>query len=129
MILERHISHYFEREYGPFLSICDLDTNGTEAIVFGKEPERRPYYGVLGDANVVGGLYRDPHKVQIPLNYFSDSEITFMCPDHFHLVGLSKTNVKRYFGYQTPKDYSEEKYPYYQPLVSIHRSSDLGKPM
>lgn len=155
MNLERHISHYFEREYGPFLSICDLDSEGTEAIIererdaktgfnrfsygtdffefrkladdlllelyskkFGKDPERRPYYGVLGDADVVGGLFRDPYKVQIPLDYFSESEITFMCPDHFHLVGLRKANVKRYFGYQPPEDYREKTHPYFGKLLT-----------
>ena len=157
MKLERHISHYFEREHGPFLSICDLDSAATESIIererdaetgfnrfsfgtdffdfrkladdllcelysekFGKEPERRPYYAVLGDADVVGGLYRDPHKLKIPLDYFSASEITFMCPDHFHLVGLRKMDVRRSFGYQPPKDYSEEEYPYFGKLLTYH---------
>lgn len=155
MNLERHISHYFEREYGPFLSICDLDSADTEAIIererdaetgfnrfsygtdffdfrkladdlllelyakkFEKEPERRPYYAALGDADVVGGLYRDPYKVRIPIEYFSESEVTFMCPDHFHLVGLSKMETKRYFGYQPPEDYNEKTYPYFGKLLT-----------
>ncbi len=155
MNLERHISQYFEREYGPLLSICDLDKASTEAIIekereaetgfnrfsygkdffdfrkladdfllalysekFGKKPERRPYYAVLGDADVIGGLFRDPYKLRIPLDHFSESEITFMCPDHFHLVGLSNKEIKRYFGYQHPEDYSEEKYPYFGKLLT-----------
>lgn len=156
MDFEYHVTHYFERELGPFLSICDLDEAATESIIarekdavtgfnryfhgrdffeyrkvaddlllecyekkFGKKPERRPYFAALGDADVVGGLYRDPYKVRIPLDYFSDSELTFMCPDHFPLVRMSDRKVKRYFGYPLPKDYTEEKYPYFGKLLTI----------
>lgn len=155
MELERHISHYFERDCGPFLSICDLGTEETEAIIererdaetgfnrfsygtdffefrkltddlllelyarkFGKEPQRRPYFAVLGDSDVIGGLYRDPCKLRIPIDYFSESEVTFMCPDHFHLAGLSERPVRRYFGYQPPEDYCEETYPYFGKLLT-----------
>jgi len=156
MNLDLHICHYFEREYGPFLSICDLDTDemgdlierektadtgfnrfsyGTEFFDFRKladdlllerykkkferKPERRPYYGVLGDSDVVGGLYRDPCKIRIPIKEFADHQITFMCPDHFHLVGLSKFEVKKHFGFQTPDDYSENTYPYFGKLLTF----------
>ena len=167
MEFENHITHYFEHEYGPFLSICDLDESATESIIerekeadtgfnrhsigtaffewrkladdlllelyekkFGKKPERRPYFAVLGDSDVVGGLYRDPYKVRIPLDYFSDSELTFICPDHGPLVDLSTRKVKRHFGHGLPKDYTEEKYPYFGKLLTIDElrksSKELG---
>jgi len=151
-----HISHYFEREAGPLLSICDLDTDATNRLIerereaetgfnrfshgsdffdfrkladdllidlctkkFGSKPSRRPYYAVLGDADVVGGLYRDPHKIRIPIDAFENHELTFMIPDHFHLVGLSKKEVKKSFGMPMPSDYTEEKYPYFGQLLTF----------
>lgn len=94
MKLATHISHYFEKEVGPFLSICDLDAAERLEIIerekgsdtgfnrfsygreffdfrlladdlllelyerkFGSAPARRPFYAVLGDADVVGGLF------------------------------------------------------------------------
>ncbi len=155
MNLDNHISHYFEREYGPLLNICDLDTDETQAIIeseraaetgfnrfsYGQEffdyrkladdlliklysekldklAPRRPFYAVLGDADVVGGLYRDPHKIRIPIEEFEEHELTFMCPDHFHLVGLSGIEMKNHFGLQAPKDWSEEEYPYFGKLLT-----------
>lgn len=156
MEFENYITHYFERELGPFLSICDLDEAETLSIIerekdaktgfnrysygkdffdyrkvaddlliecyerkFGKKPERRPYFAALGDADVVGGLYRDPYKIRIPLDYFSDSAVTFMCPDHFPLVRMSGRDVVRYFGHPLPEDYTEERYPYYGKLLTM----------
>ncbi|MGJ8657919.1 MAG: hypothetical protein ACSHX6_15835 [Akkermansiaceae bacterium] len=155
MNLGKHISHYFEQEYGPFLSICDLNEDETQQIInrekqavtgfnrfsygsaffefrqladdllielyqkkFQIEPNRRPYYAVLGDADVVGGLYRDPYKIHIPLNALESHEVTFMVPDHFHLVGMSEIEVEQSFGVQIPSDYDEDKYPYFGKLLT-----------
>ncbi|MCH6256745.1 hypothetical protein MLD52_09315 [Puniceicoccaceae bacterium K14] len=157
MNLARHISHYFEKEYGPLLNICNLDDTDTESLVqceknldrgfnrfahgkeffdfrkladdlllelytrkFKRKPERRPYYAVLGDADVIGGLYRDPHKLCIPIEEFEEHEVTFMCPDHFHLVGLSKVKTEKSFGFQVPDDYDQEKYPYFGKLLTYN---------
>lgn len=134
MNLSNYVSHYFERDYGPLLNICNLGADETRSIIererdaetgfnrfsygqnffdfrkladdlllklysekFARGPERRPFYAVLGDADVVGGLYRDPYKLRIPIEEFEEHEVTFMCPDHFHLVGLSKIEVKQSF--------------------------------
>ncbi len=122
-----YLSHYFEKETGPFLSICDLDPQERKEIInreknartgfnrfsygeeffdfrlladdlllelystkFGRRPSNRPFYGVLGDADVVGGLFRDPYKIRIPVKNFTSEELTFMFPEHFHLVSLMK---------------------------------------
>ena len=156
MIFATHVTHYFEREAGPLLNICDLDHQQRSQIIsrekdaetgfnrfshgeeffdfrlladdllldlyeskFGEKPARRPFYGVLGDADVVGGLYRDPYKIKIPITEFGPGELTFMCPDHFHLVSFMKRNGdKKAFGYQLPKDYSESHYPYFGKLMT-----------
>lgn len=164
MEFENHITHYFEHEHGPFLSICDLDEEATNSIIesekdaetgfnryshgkdffdyrkvaddllvecyekkFGKKPERRPYFAALGDVDVVGGLYRNPYKIRIPLDYFSDFEVTFMCPDHFPLVRMSDRKVARYFGHPIPKDYTEKKYPYFGKLLTIDELREQNK--
>ena len=151
-----HVSHYFEKEAGSLLNICDLDPEQRSRIIqreknaetgfnrfsygeeffdfrlladnllrdlyeekFRKRPARRPFYAVFGDADVVGGLYRDPHKIEIPITAFAKGELTFMCPDHFHLVSfMKKSDDKKLFGMQLPKDYSESKYPYFGKLLT-----------
>lgn len=137
MELDSHISHYFEGEYGPFLSICNLSRERRKEIIekeaaavtglnrfdwgeeffdfrkladdltvrrykekFGFAPQCRPIFGVLGDADVVGGLYRNPRKIHIDVSLFEESELTFMFPDHFHLVSYYGVDVPRYFGLQ-----------------------------
>ncbi len=156
MKLATHVSHYFEKNAGPLLNICDLDPHQRKQIIrrekkaltgfnrfsfgeeffdfrlladdllielysekFGQKPARRPFYGVLGDTDVVGGLYRDPYKIQIPVDVFEPGELTFMCPDHFHLVSLMKrSSGKKMFGFQLPEDYSESEYPYFGKLMT-----------
>ena len=164
--LATHVSHYFERDYGAFLNICDLGTDEMRRIIdternaetgfnrfsygedffdfrkladdllltlysekFERPPERRPFYSVLGDSDVVGGLYRDPYKVRIPIEELEPHEVTFMCPDHFHLVGLSKIDVKQFFGMQAPDGWDEESHPYFGKLLTyvelVERFSEL----
>ncbi|MDF1811516.1 MAG: hypothetical protein P1V20_04860 [Verrucomicrobiales bacterium] len=156
MEFANHISHYFEKEYGPLLNICNLDSQERSQVIhrekdaetgfnrfsygeeffdfrlladdllldlyaqkFGERPARRPFYGVLGDADVVGGIYRDPWKIRIPVDEFAPGELTLMCPDHFHLVSImNRTGGKRTFGYQPPKDYTESKYPWFGKLMT-----------
>ncbi len=151
-----HVTHYFEKEAGPLLNICDLDPRQRSRIIdrektaqtgfnrfsfgeeffdfrlladdlllelyackFGEKPKRRPSYAVLGDADVVGGLYRDPYKIRIPIDDFGPGEITFMYPDHFHLASFMKrSGGKKTFGLQLPEDYSESAYPYFGKLMT-----------
>ncbi len=150
------VSHYFEKEAGPFLNICDLDSPQRSQIIrreelaetgfnrfshgeeffdfrlladdlllelyeskFGKRPDRRPFYGVLGEADVVGGLYRDPYKINIPIEEFASDELTFMFPDHFHLVSFMKRGGgRKMFGIQLPADYTEFEFPYFGKLMT-----------
>ncbi len=137
MKLDSHLSHYFERDYGPFLNICNLTREKRKVIIereaaavtghnrsnwgeeffdfrkladdltlrcyeekFGCAPQCRPIFGVLGDADVIGGLYRNPSKIHIDVDLFDESELTFMFPDHFHLVSYYGVEVPRHFGLQ-----------------------------
>ena len=156
MKFAKHVTHYFEKEAGPLLNICDLDSEQRSEIIrreknaetgfnrfslgeeffnfrlladnllldlyaqkFGRRPTRRPYYAVFGEADVVGGLFRDPYKIRIPIDEFFPGELTFMCPDHFHLVSFMKrSGTKKLFGMQLPKDYSESEYPFYGKLMT-----------
>ena len=89
------------------------------SLKFGRKPSKRPFYAVLGDADVVGGLYEDPYKIRIPIESFAPDELTFMFPDHFHLVSFMKRGgSKKMFGYQLPEDYSAEIYPYLGKLLT-----------
>lgn len=157
-----HISHYFEKEVGPLMSICELEPQERNQIIdrektaqtgfnrfafgeeffdfrlraddlllelyerkFGQRPERRPFYGVLGNADVVGGLYRDPYKLRISIDEFGPGELTFMCPDHFHLVSwMERGEGTRMFGVQLPKDYTESEYPYFGKLMTYKELVD-----
>jgi hypothetical protein len=151
-----YVTHYFEKDAGPFLNICDLDAEQRRKIIqheknantgfnrfslgeeffefrvladnlllelyeakFGQKPARRPFYGVLGDADVVGGLYRDPYKIKVPTNEFGHGELTFMCPDHFHLVSfMNRNSGTKVFGCQLPEDFSKSEYPYFGKLMT-----------
>ncbi len=162
MNLPTSVSHYFAREVGPLLSICDLDASERSRIIrrerdaetgfnrfsrgealfdfrlladdllmevyestFGKRPARRPFYAVLGDADVVGGLFRDPYKIRIPVDAFAPEELTFMCPDHFHLVSWMKRGEgMKKFGYQLPEGYTESEFPYFGKLMTYHELRD-----
>ena len=109
----------YGEEFFDFRLLADDLLLDLYAKKFEKRPARRPFYAVLGDADVVGGLYHDPYKIEIPITAFAKGEITFMCPDHFHLVSFMKRrDDKKLFGMQLPKDYSESKYPYFGKLLT-----------
>lgn len=53
---------------------------------FGKAPAIRPFYAVLGEFERTASMYRDGRSVRIDVSWFSRDQLTFMYPDHFHLV-------------------------------------------
>ncbi|MDF1756629.1 MAG: hypothetical protein P1U89_27845 [Verrucomicrobiales bacterium] len=109
----------FGEEFFDFRLLADDLLLDLYARKFDERPPRRPFYAVLGDADVVGGIYRDPWKIRIPIDQFGPGELTFMHPDHFHLVSfMKKTGGKKSFGFQLPEDYSESKYPYFGKLLT-----------
>lgn len=53
---------------------------------FGRTPEVRPFYAVLGEFDRTLSMYRDGRSVRIDVSMFSREQVTFMYPDHFALV-------------------------------------------
>ena len=109
----------YGEEFFDFRLLADDLLMELYARKFAKSPIQRPFYAVLGDADVVGGLYRDPFKIQISVEGLKPEELTFMCPDHFHLVSLMKGDTGApMFGWQIPEDYSEARHPYFGKLLT-----------
>ena len=55
---------------------------------FGRRPKIRPYFAVLGSFDRTMGMYRDGRSIQISISLLSSDHVTFMYPDHFHLVWI-----------------------------------------
>ncbi len=65
---------------------------------FNQKPRARPCYAVLGQFDRTKTMYRDGRSVRIDLSWLSPEAVTFMYPDHFHLV-WSKALVRPDFAY------------------------------
>lgn len=109
----------YGEEFFDFRKLADDLLLDMYAEKFGKKAPRRPYYAVLGSSDVVGGLYRDPYKIELAEGAFRECEVTFMVPDHFHLVSWNNIEPSGNFGWQLPKDYTEEHYPYFGKLLTF----------
>jgi hypothetical protein len=56
------------------------------AAKFDKKPRIRPYFAVLGTFNRTMGMYRHGRSIRISVSLLAPEDLTFMYPDHFHLV-------------------------------------------
>src|ERR1700733_11494128 len=56
------------------------------AAKFGKIPKIRPYFAVLGSFDRTMGMYRHGRSIQISVSLLAPEDLTFIYPDHFHLV-------------------------------------------
>jgi hypothetical protein len=64
---------------------------------FGVKPQIRPYFAVLGNFDRTMTMYRDGRSVSISISLLSPEHVTFMYPDHFHLVwskGLYRSGIR-----------------------------------
>jgi hypothetical protein len=60
---------------------------------FGIKPKTRPYFAVLGEFDRTMGMYRNGRSIRIDVSLLASEDLTFIYPDHFHLVwskGLCK---------------------------------------
>jgi hypothetical protein len=57
---------------------------------FGVKPRIRPYFAVLGAFDRTTTMYRDARSIAISISLLSPEHLTFMYPDHFHLVWSKK---------------------------------------
>ena len=53
---------------------------------FGRSPEGRPYFAVFGSFDKTLTMFRDGQKIEIDTSDFLEHELTFMYPDHAHLI-------------------------------------------
>ena len=53
---------------------------------FGIKPQIRPYFAVLGAFDRTMTMYRDSRSIPINISLLAPEYLTFMYPDHFHLV-------------------------------------------
>lgn len=164
-MLPSFITHYFERDRGPFLNVCDISDAQLDSIIetecnastafnrfamgaeffefrcaaddlliesyrnkFNREPEGRPFYGVLGEFDKTLGMYREGQKIRLSVSDFEADQITFMYPDHAHLISLSDSAAPRLF-YQLPSDWKQQafwgKLFTYQELCDDYSSSGI----
>ncbi len=70
---------------------------------FGHPPEGRPYYALLGDFDRTLSMFRDGRKLELDVDDFADCELTFMYPDHAHLLSFYGSEAPRLF-YDLPAD-------------------------
>jgi len=144
MKLPDFITHYYERDCGPFLNMCDLSDQDIQIIAerekdaltgfnrfaigddfvhwrkaaddllirsytekFDTTPSGRPFFALLGEFDKTQGLYRNSEKLELAVSEFADHELTFMYPDHAHLIGYYKSDAPSLF-YDLPKNWKEQ---------------------
>jgi len=76
---------------------------------FGHPPEGRPYFALLGSFDKTLTMFREGKKIEMEVSGFSENELTFMYPDHAHLVTVYGSNAPPLF-YQPPADWSRESF-------------------
>lgn len=76
---------------------------------FGHPPPGRPYFALLGSFDKTLTMFRDGRKIEIEVSGFSERELTFMYPDHAHLVTVHGSSAPALF-YQPPHDWDRESF-------------------
>lgn len=84
---------------------------------FNKTSAPRPVYAVLGDFHRIPGLFANPGKIRIEIADLKEDELTFIYPDHAHLIQYFNHSAPP-FGAALPKDYDPESMPYYGQLFT-----------
>ena len=81
-------------------------------------------YSVLGDFHEIPGLFSNPGSVRIEIADLGDDEVTFMYPDHAHLIQFFNHDAPA-FGAQLPENYCEKTMPYYGKLFTYAELHEL----
>lgn len=74
---------------------------------FGHLPEGRPYFALLGTFDKTMTMFREGKKIEMDISDFSENELTFMYPDHAHLITYYGSKVPALF-YQPPVDFEKD---------------------
>jgi len=91
---------------------------------FNKKPMHRPIFAVLGDFHKIPGLYANPQSVRVEIADLGEEEVTFMYPDHAHLIQFFNHEAPT-FGVPLPENYCEQTMPYYGKLFTYEDLEDL----
>lgn len=76
---------------------------------FGFAPQGRPYFAVLGSFDRTLTMFRNGRKIALEVAGFADHELTFMYPDHAHLLAWYGSDAPRLF-HQMPLEEMKEKF-------------------
>lgn len=74
---------------------------------FGRPPEGRPYFALLGSFDRTLTMFRDGQKIEIDTSDFLEHELTFMYPDHAHLITYYGSEVPSLFYQPSPDSESQ----------------------
>ncbi len=70
---------------------------------FGYAPAGRPYFGLLGSFDRTLSMFREGRKIELDVAGFEEFELTFMYPDHAHLLSFYGSEVPRLFYHLPPE--------------------------
>ncbi|MEO7101268.1 MAG: hypothetical protein ABI162_18090 [Luteolibacter sp.] len=76
---------------------------------FGCQPDGRPYFALLGTFDRTLTMFREGRKIEMDVCEFSDRELTFMYPDHAHLITYYGSKAPALF-YQPPSDWGHHSF-------------------
>jgi hypothetical protein len=76
---------------------------------FGHPPEGRPYFALLGSFDKTLTMFRDGQKIELDVSEFSERELTFMYPDHAHLITFYGSSAPPLF-YQPPTGWKDQRF-------------------
>lgn len=76
---------------------------------FGFAPEGRPYFALLGSFDKTLTMFREGRKITLEVADFEPHELTFMYPDHAHLVSFHGSDAPSIF-YQLPPGWESQRF-------------------
>lgn len=76
---------------------------------FGHPPEGRPYFALLGSFDKTLTMFREGRSLALDAADFQDHELTFMYPDHAHLIPFYGSEVPSLF-FQRPPDWDRHQF-------------------
>lgn len=88
---------------------------------FGHAPKGRPYFALLGTFDKTLTMFREGRKIEMAVSEFSERELTFMYPDHAHLITVYNSKAPALFC-QPPPDWKKE--PFWGQLFTLTELHD-----
>lgn len=76
---------------------------------FGFAPQGRAFYALLGSFDKTLTMFRNGRKITLAVEDYEDHELTFMYPDHAHLISYYGSDAPPLF-YQLPTDWEQQRF-------------------